>query len=104
MVCNIVELDKSHVLINKKFIISPFITEGDACINCIFDPRSCRVMTNTNGQYCKQCICLTIVNILNIYDSNSFHKVSLKLASSTISLFTGKYIINRYEKNKNKRY
>lgn len=99
-VYNIVKLDKNHVLIiGKRLIVSPFISvECNACNNCIFDFSSCRVRISVDDPYSKG-MCMVVANLLDVYDSNLFQNMSLKITHVSLSLFMSRYIVNRYEKN-----
>lgn len=96
-VYNIVKLNENHVLIDKRLIVSPFISvECNACDNCILDLGSCRVRISVDDPYSKS-MCIVVASLLDVYDSNLFQDMSLKITH--ISLFMSRYIVNRYEKN-----
>lgn len=97
-VYDIVKLDKNHVLIDKRLIVSPFVpVERNTCDNCVLDFGSCRVRISVDKPY-SQSMCMVVASLLNIsYDLNLFLNISLKLTH--VSLFMSRYIMNKYEKN-----
>lgn len=97
-VYDIVKLNKNQVLIDKRLIVSLFISvESNTCDNCIIDPGSCRVRISVDDPYSRS-MCIVVASLLDVlYDLNLFQDMSLKLTH--ISLFMSRYIMNKYEKN-----
>lgn len=93
-----VKLNKNQVLIDKRLIVSLFISvESNTCDNCMLDIGSCRVRISIDDQYSKS-MCMVVASLLDVlYDLNLFQDMSLKLTH--ISLFMSRYITNKYEKN-----